>query len=238
MPIPDITHNKHLSRRTSEDARQYVYRVIRACILQFHLLPGQKLNELELSQILNVSRTPVHDTIFRLSREHLADLYPNRGAFVSRMHQDSIEQAIWTHVHMGTSVLQTIHIRNIPRSRIEILYTYLNQMNLCLNKGDTRRGAGYLLEYYHQLYQLAGNLDLVWNALQNVDINLQRLIYLSSGSQSVARAFSYDLTCLTDALIQRDNDLACRIYAQHLDRMLQLIQPLCQHNPEYFSDAV
>ena len=66
------------ARRPSEDARQYAYRIIRKFILELHLLPGQKMNEADLASSLNMSRTPIHDSFFKLSRENLVDVIPKR----------------------------------------------------------------------------------------------------------------------------------------------------------------
>ena len=77
-------------RRPSEDARQYAYRIIRKFILELLLLPGQKMNEADLASSLNMSRTPIHDSFFKLSRENLVDVIPKRGAFVSKIDQNAL----------------------------------------------------------------------------------------------------------------------------------------------------
>ena len=57
MPIIPVKAIQLLARRTSEDARQYAYRVLSFCILEFILFPKQKLNEVSLAESLEVSRT-------------------------------------------------------------------------------------------------------------------------------------------------------------------------------------
>ena len=81
------------ARRPSEDARQYAYRIIRKFILELHLLPGQKMNEADLASSLNMSRTPIHDSFFKLSRENLVDVIPKRGAFVSKIDQKRMDSS-------------------------------------------------------------------------------------------------------------------------------------------------
>ena len=88
--LPFDANNRMIARRPTEDARQYAYRVIKNCILELFLPPGQKMNEADLASSLNVSRTPVHDTFTRLSREKLVDVIPQRGAFVSRIDSERI----------------------------------------------------------------------------------------------------------------------------------------------------
>ncbi len=235
MTLLSLQDNKLLARRPSEDARQYAYRIIKNCILDLLLLPGQKMNEIDLASSLKVSRTPVHDSFFKLSRENLVDVIPNRGAFVSRIDCQRIEQAVWIHTQLGTSMIQSIYIKNITRQQMEVLYYQLRQLDDFLYQGDVSQAARLLMEYYRQLYLLAGDKQLVWESVQRVDVDLRRLLYLASSSSAMVEGFVHELTLLADALVSRDNDNACRIYSRHMSRLLLLLSPLQEHNPQYFT---
>lgn len=235
--LPFDSNSRIIARRPSEDARQYAYRVIKKCILELFLPPGQKMNEADMAASLNVSRTPVHDTFTRLSRERLVDIIPQRGAFVSSIDPDRIEHAIWLHKTLGTSVLHTIYIKDVNKADLETLYYNLHLLDDFLYQGDLKQAPRLISDYYHQLYVLAGDMDLVWESLQKVDMDLQRLLYLATSSSAVVEGFLCELTNLTDALAHRDSDQACLIYGQHMSRMLLLLPPLRNHNPEYFVNA-
>ena len=173
------------ARNPSEDARQYAYRIIRKCILELLLLPGQKMNEADIAASLDMSRTPVHDSFFKLSRENLVDIIPNRGAFVSKIDQQRIEEAVWLHTKLGTSMIQSIYIKKVSKTQLEILYHQLGQLRHHISRRDLTQSARILSEYYRQLYVLAGNMDLIWISLQKADVDLQRLLYLAAGSTAV-----------------------------------------------------
>lgn len=155
---------------------------------------------------------------------------------MSKISCQRIENAIWSHTQLGTSMLHSIYIKEVSRSRLESLYYPLHQLDDLLGHGDLTPASRLLTEYYKNLYRLAGDMDLVWDSLQKTDVDLRRLIYLATSSPTVVEAFIYELTSLTDALVARDSDRACRIYASHLSRMRLLLPPLKQHNPEYFVD--
>ena len=116
-------------RRPSEDARQYAYRIIRKFILELLLLPGQKMNEADLASSLNMSRTPIHDSFFKLSRENLVDVIPKRGAFVSKIDQKRIDDAVWVHQKLGSAMIHSIYIRRVPKSELELLYCLASSPN-------------------------------------------------------------------------------------------------------------
>jgi DNA-binding GntR family transcriptional regulator len=58
---------------------------LRQRIVEGELAPGAKLNERELSELLNVSRTPLREALKMLAAEGLVELLPNRGAVVAQM---------------------------------------------------------------------------------------------------------------------------------------------------------
>ena len=53
---------------------------LRQMLVENRIAPGAKLNERELSDELNVSRTPLREAIKMLAAEGLVELLPNRGA--------------------------------------------------------------------------------------------------------------------------------------------------------------
>lgn len=53
---------------------------LRQMLVEGQIAPGAKLNERELCEALNVSRTPLREAIKTLAAEGLVELLPNRGA--------------------------------------------------------------------------------------------------------------------------------------------------------------
>jgi len=234
MSTLSIRNAQILVRRPAEDARQYAYRVIKDCILQLLLPPNRKLNEVDLAQTLTISRTPVHDTFFKLSRENIVTIYPKRGAFVSQIDPVRIEHAVWTHTQLGTSMLHSIFIKNVDHSKLLALRHLLRQLDDALYQRDLSSAPRIITEFYHQLYVLAGDMDLIWASVQKVDVDLRRVIHMASSSQTVVDGMLYELSSLTDALFERDCDRACRILEDHFSRMLLLAEPMQPHYPGYF----
>jgi DNA-binding GntR family transcriptional regulator len=63
---------------------------LRQRIVEGHLAPGAKLNERELSELLQVSRTPLREAIKMLAAEGLVELVPRRGAVVAQMSEQDV----------------------------------------------------------------------------------------------------------------------------------------------------
>ena len=58
---------------------------LRQRIVEGLIAPGSKLNERELAEQLNVSRTPLREAIRALAAEGLVELLPNRGAVATQL---------------------------------------------------------------------------------------------------------------------------------------------------------
>jgi len=58
---------------------------LRQMLVENQLAPGAKLNERELCEVLNVSRTPLREAIKMLAAEGLVELLPNRGAIALQL---------------------------------------------------------------------------------------------------------------------------------------------------------
>ena len=63
---------------------------LRQMLVENRILPGAKLNERQLSEVLNVSRTPLREAIKMLAAEGLVELLPNRGAIAVQLTEADI----------------------------------------------------------------------------------------------------------------------------------------------------
>ena len=71
---------------------------LRQMLVEGRIAPGAKLNERELAEILQVSRTPLREAIKMLAAEGLVELLPNRGAVaVSLSEQDVLDSIASEH---------------------------------------------------------------------------------------------------------------------------------------------
>ncbi|HET8748515.1 MAG TPA: GntR family transcriptional regulator [Ramlibacter sp.] len=78
IPIPRAALHEQVAQR------------LRQMLVEGRIAPGAKLNERELSEQLNVSRTPLREAIKRLAAEGLVELLPNRGAVAVSLTEEDI----------------------------------------------------------------------------------------------------------------------------------------------------
>jgi DNA-binding GntR family transcriptional regulator len=86
MLLPDFTRDRTLRR----DVEDYLIRLIRAGALR----PGERINEAEIARRLDVSRSPVHDAVVRLTKDGLLVYTPRRGVRVAEFSPRSLEELV------------------------------------------------------------------------------------------------------------------------------------------------
>ena len=64
----------------TQNLHEAIFLKLRALLVEGSIAPGSKLNERELAEQLNVSRTPIREAIRRLAADGLVELIANRGA--------------------------------------------------------------------------------------------------------------------------------------------------------------
>jgi len=63
---------------------------LRQMLIENRIPPGAKLNERELADVLQVSRTPLREAIKMLAAEGLVELLPNRGAIALALDEEAV----------------------------------------------------------------------------------------------------------------------------------------------------
>jgi len=75
MMIPPLQIPKEIKNSLAVQA----YRLLKADIFDLQYLPGDRFSENEVSQRLQMSRTPIREALFRLQREGYVDVSPKNG---------------------------------------------------------------------------------------------------------------------------------------------------------------
>ena len=79
-----------IDNKNHKSLRVLVYEEIKKQILTGVIEPGARIMEVETSEDLGVSRTPVRDAIKRLEREGLVVIEPRKGTYASYSDRKSV----------------------------------------------------------------------------------------------------------------------------------------------------
>ncbi|MGL5656605.1 MAG: GntR family transcriptional regulator [Fusobacteriaceae bacterium] len=170
---------KESKRNFKENTRDYVYRVIKENIMHLELEPGHNIGELELSELLGVSRTPVREAIVRLVNENLIDVYPQRGTYISKIDLTIVEEAFFLRDIIEKEVLKKA-IKEFDESSLRLLEKniYLQKGNTELG-GETRERFDLDNEFHEIIYKKVGKAR-VWDAIKQISTHYDRLRFLDA----------------------------------------------------------
>ncbi len=62
-----------------------VYSSLKDAIQFLEMAPGSVIHEAKLAESMGVSRTPVREALLRLADEHLVNIFPQKGTYVSKI---------------------------------------------------------------------------------------------------------------------------------------------------------
>ena len=102
---------------------------IRAMILSGKLLPGQKVHQADLAELLNVSRIPVHAALSTLESEGLLVHKPNSGFTVARFSADELSQIYLMRRVLETELLRSLDLTEIDADELERLNGVLDTIS-------------------------------------------------------------------------------------------------------------
>ena len=74
----------------SQNLHEITFQKLRSLLVEGAIAPGSKLNERELAEQLNVSRTPIREAIRRLAADGLVELIANRGAIAVQLSKEDV----------------------------------------------------------------------------------------------------------------------------------------------------
>lgn len=201
---------------------QRIVDALTAAIVERRLMPGTKLVEQQLADLFQVSRTLVRQALNQLSRDHLVQLLPARGAFVA---EPSIEEARQVFEVRQMIELQLVKqlCKSITPAQVKALRAHLQREAQALTRGDVPGRTRLLAEFHVLLAHQAGNAvlaELLGDLLARCS-----LIALMFQSQHSAEHSATEHVALVDAIERGDSKTAVRLMEQHLgnvERGLQL----------------
>jgi DNA-binding GntR family transcriptional regulator len=202
IPIPRAALHEQVAHR------------LRQMLVENRILPGAKLNERELSEVLNVSRTPLREAIKMLAAEGLVELLPNRGAIAVELTEadvlNTFEVMAGLEAQSGELAAERItaaELAEIKAMHFEMLAAY------------TRRD---LPNYYrlnaaiHNAINAAAKNPVLASTYAQVNARLQALRFRSNQDEEKWKAAVKEHEQMIEALEARDAAAMRRVALDHL----------------------
>ncbi|WP_293695277.1 GntR family transcriptional regulator [uncultured Agrococcus sp.] len=201
-------------------AGEKTYRILRDEILEGKLRPGTVLAEVEQSNRLQVSRTPIRQALSRLVADGLVTAQSPRMLVVTDMDADRV-RALYELRHALESHAAALAARRGSSAPFELL-----QRNLLAAPELLADSEGGLRRYFEIVDALDAAIDeaaqnsYLSSALASVRLHSARIRRLSQHDADRLRSAAEEHLLVVEAILERDPELAAHATHIHLRRSL------------------
>ncbi|HKU36220.1 MAG TPA: GntR family transcriptional regulator [Paenarthrobacter sp.] len=201
-------------------ASDRAYTALREDIIEWRLRPGTILAEVEQSERLGVSRTPVREALSRLTAEGLTTAAGGRGVVVTDISLDSIDELFELRETLEVRAAALAAERGEPGVFAELQAQLLQAPGL-LRDADPAR---------HDYYALVGRLDdaidaavsntYLAQAMRGLRVHLVRIRRLAADDSARLAAAAAEHAAIAEAIAASNPRLAEAATTVHLHRSL------------------
>lgn len=210
--------NRH--RRLSEQALDAVRRQIVTGVYP----PNTRLSEVELSEKLGVSRTPVREALIRLAEEGLVKIVPQIGSFVAPISLEAVRQAQFIREHLECALIAEA-AKNIDIAINRQMSDNLKQQAIAAQKGDWDSFYSYD-EALHAIWATASGNNGVWRVIQQSKVHLDRVRQISDRRPEHMALLLKQHTTIANAVAKGDVATAQTELRNHLRLVFTTMQKL------------
>lgn len=219
----------------SESARDYTYRMMKKNMLQMRFFPGEMLSEAAAANLLQVSRTPIHDTFARLAQEKLVNVVAQKGTEVALIDPERVRQAVFVKGQLCEAVMQKLCEEGIAQEVLFALETNQKQQYFMLSGAQYDKIKALDSAFYRHCFVACGQ-DKVWDVTQSLCYDMDRTQALAGRTQAQWTQAVQAQEALFHALCQRDAPMACAQAHSNIQQVLTLLPALQIQYPNYFKE--
>lgn len=203
------------------------------------LPPGVTLDEAQLGQMFDVSRTPVREALLQLSAEGFVRIVPRAGIYVVQLSAGELAEMFETLAY-AEGLCARLACQRITAAQLRKLGALQKKGRQAMADQDLDAFAQYNLEFHDYIHGCCGNRYLRSQILHiRKRTNPYRRQHDELSADWASQAWQ-EHQALFEALSRRDEDAAMMAAAGHINARTRSFQELAEASPEHLffgSDA-
>lgn len=213
-------------------AADQVFEELRRQVLSLELPPGTKLSEVEVAKAMGVSRQPVRDAFYRLSKLGFLLIRPQRATTVTLISSAAVMQARFIRTAIELETVREAASR-VTDADLAALEDVLTRQKRAVDADDHPLFHQLDDLFHHEICTRAG-LGFAWELIAENKGHMDRVRMLSLSFAS--KAAYEDHLRIFEALKTRDPEASAASMRAHLSRILQQIERIRADNLDWFAD--
>ena len=212
----------------------YVYEVLKKNIINLNMHPGKQISEKEISDILDVSRTPVREAFIKLAKEGLLYILPQRGTYISYIDLDLVEDARFIRESLEKSVIK-IATKSFPEELLDVLQDNIDQQKRLI---DQRLFSEFLDmdEEFHKTIFVGCNKRRTWSFIQQINSEYKRVRLLTFIADVNWKDVIKQHEEILEGIRNHDEQAAQDVLSTHVQKLLFEQVELKEKYPHYFKN--
>jgi DNA-binding GntR family transcriptional regulator len=197
-----------------------VYDAIKSMTINFQLMPGERLNEVEIAGALGVSRTPLREALNRLNTEGFLSFRAGRGFFCRELAPKEIFDLYEIRKMIEVAGVR-LSAERASDDKIDELMAFLRKTGSNPSRFTTDELVDMDEHFHETLAAMSGNAEIL-RILRNVNARIRfvRWVDMDSGVRKKTQTEHRKVLARVKA---RDADGAAALLTTHIDRRLDEI---------------
>ncbi|WP_114351907.1 GntR family transcriptional regulator [Saliterribacillus persicus] len=219
--------------REHGSSRDFAYNMVKKQIMNGEIVPGTRMSEKEISEKLDLSRTPVREAFLKLNQEGLLGVTPQVGTNVTRIDLALVEEGRFVREHIEKAIV-TLACEKLTKDDLFQLETNLTLQEFSIKKSSFKRLYELDDEFHHIIYK-GCNKERTWEMVKRMNIQFDRLRLFRLAVNHDWEIVVSQHREIFDAIEKRDVVLAAKKTQEHL-RLVDIEKDkLKEEYPTYFT---
>lgn len=216
-----ITTMINMNNNDHRPLRVLVYEELKMRILKGEIAPGQRLMEVETSEELGVSRTPVREAIKKLEKEGLVVVEPRKGTYAAQISDSDLIEILEVRESLEALAAQYA-VKRMKQAQKEKLNSVANKYKKAVEEGKLPAMIKFDTEFHRILVEGSNNKTLI-NLIEQLQELLLRFRYLYYDNAKRAEQNPPEHQRIVDAVMSGNESEAYAATMAHIGSLKEIV---------------
>ena len=203
-------------------ATNEIYNILKNRIIKIEYEPGIILNEVDIGNEFQISRTPIREIFQKLSNDKLLKIIPRYGAQVAHI-DFKYMKSVFELTRDLDSLATKLCIDNISQKEIEKLEAIMEKLHNYNIQKDYQEAILEDEKFHQIILKNSGNICLE-EILSNLHVHTERLWHYCEEHINNMEIFTETLGKILDAIKEKDKEKAEIYTREHIDYFVEKVK--------------
>ena len=231
---------KALKKEKKESVGDYAVRVIEYNIINMSLPPGTSISEKIISDMLDISRTPVREAFSSLEKVNFIEIYPQKASRVSLIDIDIIDETNFIRRTFEKEIIKTVCEKHSVED-LNLLSDNISQYKKNIKDDDLYKLLN-IDNNFHKILFLIANKKLTYSIVEDSMKHINRARIFNIIEMDKNKTLTNRNRTLKEhqdifqAIKEKNSKKAISLIETHLTHVTEDLEFLKSKFPNYFKD--